>query len=110
MHPSLLDKSWYRTLSGSHGRSFSIRHEKSPEAPRSGEIAMTSYPACNETSLSRKPCIRDKCWYGTLTGSNARSFRIRHENSPEAPPGGEITVMSYPACNQTSLSRKPYAS
>jgi len=53
-------KCWYRTLSGSHGRSFRIRHQKSPEAPPSGEIAMTSYPACNKTSLSPKPCITDK--------------------------------------------------
>jgi len=53
-------KRWYRTLSGSHGRSFRSRHEKSPEAPPSGEITMTSYPACNKTSLSRKPCIPDK--------------------------------------------------
>jgi len=50
----------YRTLSGSHGRFFRISQEKSPEAPLSGEITMTSYPACNKTSLSRKPCIPDK--------------------------------------------------
>jgi len=29
-------------------------------APPGGEITMTSYPACNKTSLSRKPCIADK--------------------------------------------------
>jgi len=34
-------------------------------------------------------------------------YRIRHEKSPEAPPNGEITMTSYPACNKTSLSRKP---
>jgi len=47
-------------LSGSHGRSFRIRHENSPEALRGEEITVTSYPACNKTSLSRKPCILDK--------------------------------------------------
>jgi len=34
------------------------------------------------------------------------SFRIRHENSPEAPPGGEITMTSYPDGNKTSWSQK----
>jgi len=50
-------KSGYGTQSGSHIRSFRIRHEKSLEVPPSGELAMTSYPACNKPSLSRKPCI-----------------------------------------------------
>jgi len=27
--------------------------------PSGGKITMTSYPACNKTSLSRKPCIPD---------------------------------------------------
>jgi len=58
-HASQL-KNYYGTLTGSHGRSFKIIHEKSPEAPPGGEIAMTSYPVGNKTSLSRKPCIPDK--------------------------------------------------
>jgi len=45
-------KSYYRTLSGSHGRSFRIRHKKFPEAPSSIEITMTSYPPCNKIALS----------------------------------------------------------
>jgi len=53
-------KSYQEILSGSFGRSFIIRHEKSPEAPASGEITMTSYPGRNKTSSSRKPCILDK--------------------------------------------------
>jgi len=53
-------KSYYRTLSGSDGRSFRIRQEKSLNAPPSGEMMMTSYPVGNETSLSRKPCIPDE--------------------------------------------------
>jgi len=124
-------KSWYGTLSGSHGRSFRFRHENLPEAPPSRQITMTSYPACNKTSLSNKPCIPDikllwnairkswslfqnssrknsvkrslaeksrwrhirlaikprnfenhasqkKSYYGTLSRSHSRSFRIRH--------------------------------
>jgi len=43
-HASQIKLSLYGTLSGSHGRSFRIRHEKSPEAPPGGEITMTSYP------------------------------------------------------------------
>jgi len=69
-------KSYYGTLSGRHGRSFRIRHENSPEAPPSGEITITSYPTCNKTSLSRKPCILEKRYYGTLSVSHVRSFRI----------------------------------
>jgi len=61
-------KSYYGTLSESHGRSFRIRHKKSPEAPPGGEITMTSYPACSKISLSRKPCIAIKCYYESLSG------------------------------------------
>jgi len=39
---------------------FQIRQQKSPEALPDGDIAMTTYPACNKTTLSRKPCIADK--------------------------------------------------
>jgi len=46
-------------------------------------------------------------FYGTLLGGHGCSFRIRHENSPVAPPDGEITMTLYPVGNQTSLSRKP---
>jgi len=53
-------KNYYGMLSGSRGRSFRIRHEKSPEALPSEEIMMTSYPVGNKTSLSRKLCIPDK--------------------------------------------------
>jgi len=52
-------KSYYGTLSGNHGHSFNIRQEKSRGAPPGGKIMMTSYPACNKTSSSRKPCIPD---------------------------------------------------
>jgi len=48
-----------------------------------------------------------KSYYGTLSGSHSCSFRMRHEKSPEAPPSKEITMMSYPIGNKTSLSRKP---
>jgi len=53
-------KSYYRTLLGSHGRYFRIRHVKEREVISGGEITMTSYPAGNKTLLSRKPCIADK--------------------------------------------------
>jgi len=101
-------KSYYRTLSGSHGCSFRIRYENVPEAPPSGEIMITSNPVGNGNLLSRKLCIPDKSYWGTLSGSNGRSFRICHENSPEAPPWGEITMTSYRVCNIASLSRKPH--
>jgi len=93
-------KSYDGSISGSHGRSFRIRHEKSHEAPPRGEITMTSYPACNKTSLSRKTCIPIKSYYGTLSWSHARSFRIRHEKVCAVPPGGGLTMTSYPFDNK----------
>jgi len=72
------------------------------------EITLTSYPACNKTSLSRKPCIPvKKLLWNTIRKSYSCSFRMRHVKSPEAPHGGEITMTSFPAYNKTSLSRKP---
>jgi len=158
--PCFPDKKLLWSLSGSHDHSFRIRHEKSPETPPGKKITVTSYPACNKTSLSQKPCVPDKkllwnairkswslfqnpswkiAWsapvadwrwhyirlaikpryignlayqiqsnYGTLSGSLGRSFWIRHEKSRAVPPGGEITMTSYLACNKTSLSRKPF--
>jgi len=100
-------KSYYGTLSESYGRSFRIHHKKSPEVPPGRGLTMTSYPVGNKTSKSRKPYIADKKYYRTLTGSHGRSYRIRYEKSPEAPPGSKITMTSYTACNKTSLSRKP---
>jgi len=100
-------KSYYGTPSGSFGRSFRIRHEKSPEAPPSGEITLTSYPACNKTSFILKLCTPFKSYYGTLSGSHGRSFRICHEKLPKALPGEKITMTWCPACNTTALARKP---
>jgi len=54
------------------GRSFRIRHEQLREVPPGGEITITSYPACNKTSLSRKPCMADKKYYGSLWGKYGR--------------------------------------
>jgi len=72
-----------------------------------GEIMMTSYRACKKTLLSRKPRMVAKSYYESSTGSYGRSCRNRHGESPETPPGGKIMMTSYPACNKTSLPRKP---
>jgi len=51
--------SYYWTLSGSHGRSFRIRHEKLPEAPLAEKTRWRhTRHAINKTSLSRKPCLQ----------------------------------------------------
>jgi len=90
-------KSNFGILLRSHGRSFRFRHENLPEAPPSVEITMTVYPACNETSLSRKSMHpRQKVSMGRYQGSPGRSFRFRHENLPEAPPIVQLTMTSYP--------------
>jgi len=120
---------------------------------------MTSFPACNKTSSSRKPCIVDKkllwitikkswslcqnpswkiAWSApwqrkhddvisylqyTLVLSETKQPRYKvsmdHYHAVMvalseslfkiawSAPGGEITMTSYPACNKTSLSRKP---
>jgi len=94
-------KSYFGSLSGSHARSFRIRPKQSSEAPLGEKIMMTSYPACNKTLLSQKPCIRDtKLLWNTIRKLWSLDFRIRHEKSREAPPGGQITMRSYPACKK----------
>jgi len=54
------------------------------ETPPSGDNGRhhddAIYPACNAISLSRKPRIADKTYYGSLSWSLARFFRIRHKN------------------------------
>jgi len=100
-------KSYYRTLSGSHGRSFRIRHEKSPETPPSGGLTMTSDQLAIKPRYLGNHASQIKSYYRTPSVSHVCSFRIRHEKSPEAPPSGEITMKSHPPCNKTSLSRKP---
>jgi len=49
---------------------------------------------------------RIKIYYGTLSGSHSRSFRISYENVRAAPLGGVQTMTSYPVGNKTSLTRK----
>jgi len=68
---------------------------------------MTSYSVGNKTSLSGKPCIADKKYYGSLTGSHGCSFRIYNEKWRERPYVGEITMTSVPVDNKISASRKP---
>jgi len=71
-----------------------MRPEYSSGAPLGKEIMMASYLAFNKTLLSQKACIPEKSCYGTLSGSYGRYFRIRHEKSREAHPGGQITMTS----------------
>jgi len=92
-------KSYYRTLSGSHGRTFRIRHEKSREASAGGEIMMTSYPAGNKTSLYRKLCIPDK---KLLLNTMVKSWSLFQNPSWKiawSTPCGKITMAWYLICN-----------
>jgi len=95
--------SYYGMLAGIHDHSFRIRYEKSPEAPPGGEITVTSYPACNKTSLSRKPCITHKMY--TLRITIRKSCSLFQNPAWNSPSGG-LTMTSYPVDNKTSLSRK----
>jgi len=68
--------------------------------PPGEEITMTTYPACKKTRYLGHQASQINNYYGTLLGSHARSFKIRPEKSLEAPPGGEITMTSYPDSNK----------
>jgi len=94
-------KSCYGTLSGSHGRSFRIRHEKSPEVPPVGGLTITSYPVGNTTSLSWNQCMVTKKLLWIIDWKNPSW------NVCAAFPGGGLTMTSCPVGNKTSLSRKP---
>jgi len=101
-------KCYYETLTGSHGRSFRIFHEISPGAP------LAEKSRWRHTRLAIKPrylanyASQMKSYYGSLSGIRARSLRIRHEKSREAPPSGWLTMTSSPFGNRTSLSRRSY--
>jgi len=68
-------KSYYGTLWGSRGRSIRMHPEKSPEALPSRKTTMTSYPPCNKTALSRKPCILDKTLLRNTLGKSWSLFQ-----------------------------------
>jgi len=57
---------------------------------------MTSYLACKKPRYLENHASQIKSYFGSLSGSHARSFRIR----PEAPLGEEIKMTSYLACNK----------
>jgi len=63
---------------------------------------MTSYPAAIKPRYLRNPASQIKIYYGSLSGSNDHSFRIHHEKSREAPPGGDIMI------RHIRLAIKPY--
>jgi len=77
------------------------------------KCSLADKSCCCHIRLVMKPCYLGNyafqiksCW-GVLSRSNGRSIKIRHENSPEAPPSGEIMMTSYWVCNKSSLFRKP---
>jgi len=100
-------KSYHGTLSESHGRCFRICHEKLLIAPLAEKSRWRHIRLAMKSRYLGNHASHIKCYYGSLSGSHGRSFRIRQEKLLEEPPGGEITMTSYPACNKISLSRKP---
>jgi len=71
------------------------------------EITMTSYPACNKSTLSRKPCIPDKKLLLITIRKSWSHLQTPSWKIAWSAPGVEITMTSYPACNKSTLSRKP---
>jgi len=62
------------------GSLFQIPSTKT-ETPASGGQTMTSYPVCNKTWLSGKPCITaEKLLWNAIRMSYGHSFRICHKN------------------------------
>jgi len=82
-------------------RNMSMNHDYETEVDLSDSVNKT-YVKCPlaekslwlHIRLAKKPrylgnhASQIKSYYGTLSGSHIHSFRIRHEKSPEAPPGG----------------------
>jgi len=99
--------SYYETLLGSHGRSFRFRPKNVRAAPPGRGLTMTSYPVGNKASLSRKPCIADKKLLWNAIRKSWSLLQNPSWNCECSAPGGGLTMTSYPACNKTSLSRKP---
>jgi len=56
-HASQIKKSYYGSLSGSHGLSFRNRHEKVRAAPPGEGLTMMSYPASKKNLVSSEKCI-----------------------------------------------------
>jgi len=100
-------KSYYTTLSGSHGRSSRIRHKNRLKRPLAEKSWWRHIRLAIKPSYLGNHASQIKSYYGTLSGSHGRSFRMLNEKSSEALPSGEITMTSYPPCNKTSLSWKP---
>jgi len=100
-------KSYKGTLSGSNGRFIRIRHENCLKRPWRRNHDDVLFGLSIKPSYLWNHASQIKSYYRTLSGSHGRTFRIRIEKSREAPPGVEITMTSYPACNKNTLSRKP---
>jgi len=62
---------------------------------------MTSIPAYKKSELFWQAYVVDKSYY--VAGNQGRHFRICHKNVCGAPPGGGITMTSFPC-----LQKPPY--
>jgi len=70
------------------------------------ESVLKMHLQCPQAENWRWRHIRLANYYGTISGSHGRSFRIRHKDVRAAPSGGGLTMTSYLVGNKTSLSRK----
>jgi len=100
-------KSYYGSLTGSHVRSFRIRHGKSRKAPLAEKSRWRHIRLVTKPRYLGNHASQITSYYGTLSGSHGRSFRIRREKMRAAPPGLGLTMMSNPVGNKTLLFRKP---
>jgi len=97
-------KSYYGTLSRSHGCSFRISHEKVCSEPPSGGLTMVSYQACSKTSFIGNHASQIKStmdrYHEVLVALSESVMKIIAWSVG-------LTITSYPVGNTTSLSRKP---
>jgi len=68
---------------------------------------MTSFPACNKTSVSRKPCIADESTMDHYQENMVALSESVVKKVRAALPGEGLTMTLCPVGNKTSLSRKP---
>jgi len=71
-------KSYFGTLSGSHGRSSRIRRVKSPEASLGGKLRWRHIRLAIKPRYLGNPASRITNYYGALSESHGRSFGTRH--------------------------------
>jgi len=89
-------------------KSWSLNHNPSRTISCSAPWRSTDDDVISDWQilLPRKPCIADITLLWITIRMSWSLFQSPLKKSPEASPGGEIIITSYPACHKTTLSWK----